>query len=139
MAGLRCRGSGRVHKGPHLLQAPWGLPGASLGGSLALRTQREGRDVRAVFIGQLHNYCLPITAPNTQISGAVYIKGGSKSNTFEYTTAIYTTLFSLAITLYQQPAFHFFPTLLLFLSYSVSYLSNPRSTHLYSDPYSIPG
>ena len=79
------------------------------------------------------------TAPNTQISGAVYIKGGSKSNTFEYTTAIYTTLFSLAITLYQQPAFHFFPTLLLFLSYSVSYLSNPRSTHLYSDPYSIPG
>ena len=80
-----------------------------------------------------------LTAPNTQISGAVYIKGGSKSNTFEYTTAIYTTLFSLAITLYQQPAFHFFPTLLLFLSYSVSYLSNPRSTHLYSDPYSIPG
>ena len=79
------------------------------------------------------------TAPNTQVSGAVYIKGGSKSNTFEYTTAIYTTLFSLAITLYQQPAFHFFPTLLLFLSYSVSYLSNPRSTHLYSDPYSIPG
>ena len=80
-----------------------------------------------------------VTAPNTQVSGAVYIKGGSKSNTFEYTTAIYTTLFSLAITLYQQPAFHFFPTLLLFLSYSVSYLSNPRSTHLYSDPYSIPG
>ena len=79
------------------------------------------------------------TAPNTQVSGAIYIKGGSKSNTFEYTTAIYTTLFSLAITLYQQPAFHFFPTLLLFLSYSVSYLSNPRSTHLYSDPYSIPG
>ena len=36
------------------------LPGASLGGSLALRTQREGRDVRAVFIGQLHNYCLPM-------------------------------------------------------------------------------
>ena len=33
---------------------------ASLGGSLALRTQREGRDVRAVFIGQLHNYCLPM-------------------------------------------------------------------------------
>ena len=32
----------------------------SLGGSLALRTQREGRDVRAVFIGQLHNYCLPM-------------------------------------------------------------------------------
>ena len=25
-----------------------------------LRTQREGRDVRAVFIGQLHNYCLPM-------------------------------------------------------------------------------
>ena len=53
---MRCRGAGRVHKGPHLLQAPW----ASLGGSLALRTQREGRDVRAVFIGQLHNYCLPM-------------------------------------------------------------------------------
>ena len=49
-------GSGRVHKGPHLLQAPWSL----LGGSLALRTQREGRDVCAVFIGQLHNYCLPM-------------------------------------------------------------------------------
>ena len=45
---MRCRGAGRVHKGPHLLQAPWGLP------------QREGRDVRAVFIGQLHNYCLPM-------------------------------------------------------------------------------
>ena len=29
-------------------------------GSLALRTQREGRDVRAVFIGQLHNYFLPM-------------------------------------------------------------------------------
>ena len=53
---MRCRGAGRVHKGPHLLQAPWGLPGASLG----LRTQREGRDVRAVFIGKLHNYCLPM-------------------------------------------------------------------------------
>ena len=51
----------------------------------------------------------------------------------------YSHLYHTAITLYQQPAFHFFPTLLLFLSYSVSYLSNPRSTHLYSDPYSIPG
>ena len=40
-AGIRCRGSGRVHKGTHLLQAPWSLPG----GSLALKTQREGRDV----------------------------------------------------------------------------------------------
>ena len=80
-----------------------------------------------------------ITAPNNYIFGAVYIKGGTKNNTFEHTTAIYTTLFSLAITLYQQPAFHFFPTLLLFLSFSSSYLSNPRSTHLYSDQYSIPG
>ena len=92
-----------------------------------------------VIVPRTEETDLSSTAPNTQISGAVYIKGGSKSNTFEYTTAIYTTLFSLAITLYQQPAFHFFPTLLLFLSYSVSYLSNPRSTHLYSDPYSIPG
>ena len=53
---MRCRGASRVHKGPHHPR----LPGASLGGSLALRTQREGRDVRAVFIGQLHNYCLPM-------------------------------------------------------------------------------
>ena len=45
-----------MHKGLHLLQAPWSLPR----GSLALRTQREGWDIRAVFIGQLHNYCLPM-------------------------------------------------------------------------------
>ena len=100
---------------------------------------REYPCVREVKLHKIGPVASIYTAPNTQISGAVYIKGGSKSNTFEYTTAIYTTLFSLAITLYQQPAFHFFPTLLLFLSYSVSYLSNPRSTHLYSDPYSIPG
>ena len=50
---MRCRGAGRVHKGPHLLQAPWGLPGRLPGA-------QNTESVRAVFIGQLHNYCLPM-------------------------------------------------------------------------------
>ena len=52
---MRCRGSGRVHKVPHLLWPPWNLPGASL----ELRSQREGRAVRGVDLGQLCNHCLP--------------------------------------------------------------------------------
>ena len=81
---------------------------------------------------KLHNYYYHEAYALHQIRRypAPYIsKAGQKATPSNITTAIYTTLFSLAITLYQQPAFHFFPTLLLFLSYSVSYLSNPRSTH----------
>ena len=54
MAGVRCRGFGRVHKVPHLLLPPWNL----LGASLELRSQREGRAVRGVDLGQLCNHCL---------------------------------------------------------------------------------
>ena len=52
---MRCRGSGRVHKVPHLLKPPWNLPGASL----ELRSQREGCAVRGVDLCQLCNHCLP--------------------------------------------------------------------------------
>ena len=44
-----------MHKVPHLLLPPWNLPGASL----ELRSQREGRAVRGVDLGQLCNHCLP--------------------------------------------------------------------------------
>ena len=54
------------------LEPPWSLPGASLeppwslpGASLELKTQREGRDVRSVFLGQLHNHCLPMRRGNS--------------------------------------------------------------------------
>ena len=52
-------------RGPPLLQAPWSLPG----GSLELRTQREGRDVRAVFLGQLHNHRFPMCCGHSMGKG----------------------------------------------------------------------
>ena len=57
-------GKRQVQKGPHLLQPPLPppppcSPPCSL--TPAFRTQRLGRDFRAVFLGQLHNHCFAVT------------------------------------------------------------------------------
>ena len=64
--GVRQGAQGAAPSGASL-EPPWSLPGASLeppwslpGASLELRSQREDRDVCAVFLGQLRNHCLPM-------------------------------------------------------------------------------
>ena len=84
---MRCRGAGRVHKGPHLLQAPWGLPGRLPG---AQNTERGPRRSRCVY--RSVTYLLFAYAPWSQLvvgSGGWGGWGGGRGGGHIYSKRIF--------------------------------------------------
>ena len=81
---MRCRGSGRVHKGPHFLEPPWSLPGASLeppwslpGASLEPPWSSEVRERAGLFVVWIKVSYVTIVWPRSSV--AVVGGGGGAS------------------------------------------------------------